>query len=327
MVDQLEETINLYILSGFLGSGKSTLLKNLVEKEQSAGKKVAVLMNELGEYSVDSEIIGSDLTILEILDGCICCTMKDELEVQLLELYRKEQPDVIFIEATGVAHPVDILDACLSPILAPYIVVKPLLTVVDSKRWLHRKDLSPPVQKLLEEQVKYADHILLNKADTVSAQEMVSLQLAIKKINPTAQQSITLHAKTELINMEFTGLTAQVQQREAMHVVENLRIQSVTYTFQKEIDRSDFEEWVEKVSANIFRLKGFLRFTGENQTFLTQLAYGKALTLALPINLPMNLVIIGENLDKEQLKKELAALETVDKTEVANQTGLKEIEQ
>ncbi|MBT2583210.1 GTP-binding protein [Planococcus sp. ISL-109] len=320
----MAETINLYILSGFLGSGKSTLLKILVEKEKLAGKKVAVLMNELGEYSVDSEIIGSDLTILELLDGCICCTMKDELEVQLLELYRKEQPDVIFIEATGVAHPVDILDACLSPVLAPYMVVQPILTVVDSKRWMHRGELSPPIQKLLEEQVKYADHILLNKADTVSPQEMNSLQLAIKELNPTAQQSITLYAKTELIAVERAQQTAEGQHRETMHVVKNLRIQSLTYTFQNEIERSDFEKWVAKVSTSLFRLKGFLRFTGENPTFLIQMAYGKPFTLALPINLPMNLVIIGENLDKEQIKKELAALENDDKTEVANPTVLKE---
>ncbi|WP_238323363.1 CobW family GTP-binding protein [Planococcus antarcticus] len=311
------EPIHLFILSGFLGSGKSTLLKELAENEKATGKKVAVIMNELGEYSVDSEIIGSDMTILELLDGCICCTMKDELEMQLLELYRNEQPDVIFIEATGVAHPVDILDACLSPVLAPYMVVKPLITVVDSKRWVHRAELSPPVQKLLEEQVKYADHVLLNKADTVSPQEIDFLQQTIKEINPTAQQSITTYAKTEITDMEHARKIGDLKDHESLHVVHHLRIQSMTHTFQSEVDRSDFEDWLEKTSSSLFRLKGFLRFTGEKETFLIQLAYGKPFMLPLPINLPMNIVIIGEDLDKEQITEELSELETKEGSQYA----------
>lgn len=108
----------LIILTGFLGSGKSTWLTKLLQQEKLRGRKTAVLMNELGDYSVDTAIVGEDVPLQELLRGCICCTLKDEVEIQLLNLYMLHQPEVIYIEATGVAHPMEIIDACMSPLIA-----------------------------------------------------------------------------------------------------------------------------------------------------------------------------------------------------------------
>ena len=71
-------------------------------------------MNEIGEYSVDTDIIGKENVLRELLKGCICCTLKEELEIQLHSLYQQERPDVIYIETTGVAHPIEVLGACLA---------------------------------------------------------------------------------------------------------------------------------------------------------------------------------------------------------------------
>lgn len=163
--------VEIHILGGFLGSGKSTLLQNLLLAEKKKNRKVAVLMNEIGEYSVDTDIIGKENILRELLKGCICCTLKDELEIQLHSLYQQERPDVIYIETTGVAHPIEVLDACLSPILAPYLDVKSIVVVLDAMRWLNRDTLSKNIQQLLNEQIKYGSHILINKSDLLKDEE------------------------------------------------------------------------------------------------------------------------------------------------------------
>jgi G3E family GTPase len=278
-------------------------------EEKEKGHKVAVLMNELGEYSVDSGIIGSDVTLTELLNGCICCTMKDEVEIQLLMLYQQEQPDVIYIEATGVAHPIEILDACLSPVIAPYVQVKSIINLVDAKRWLDRARLNNQLQKLLEEQVRHGDHILLNKADCVSSVELADIQTEIKELNPRAQLSITTFADVPISTFRTSQEVKDDQSSEQMHVHHHLHIQTMTYQFQVEIHREAFENWLKAISPNVFRIKGFLRFKEDSRTHLIQYSYGVPYIFAQSIRFSTNLVLIGDHLNKERLKKELMTLE------------------
>src|SRR3954467_12863158 len=126
----------VYLLSGFLGSGKTTLLKNLLQAEKVEGRKVAVLMNELGSVSIDSDAVDNDIPLKELLDGCICCTIQDKLEAQLQGLLFESKPEVIYIEATGGAHLVEVLDAVMSPIFVEQLKFNGIITIVDGKRWL-----------------------------------------------------------------------------------------------------------------------------------------------------------------------------------------------
>ncbi len=305
----MQKHVEIYILAGFLGSGKSTLLKKLLLEEKEKGRKVAVLMNELGDYLVDSGIIGTDIALREILNGCICCTMKDEVEIQLLMLYQQEQPDVIYIEATGVAHPIEILDACLSPVIAPHVQVKSITSVVDSKRWLDRARLNNQLQKLLEEQVRHGDHILLNKADCVAEEELAVIQNEIKEINPRAKLSITTFADVSLSKFRFSREEKDHQNKENMHVHHHLHIQTMTYSFLEKIQREDFENWLKTLSPSIFRVKGFVRFKEDPRTHLIQYSYGLPYIFAQSIKFPTNIVLIGANMNKEQLKNDLMTLE------------------
>ncbi|MDQ0859916.1 GTP-binding protein [Bacillus sp. V2I10] len=305
----MQKNVEVYILAGFLGSGKSTLLKNLLIEEKEKGRKVAVLMNELGEYSVDTGIIGTDVTLRELLNGCICCTMKDEVEIQLLMLYQQEEPDVIYIEATGVAHPIEILDACLSPVIAPHVNVKSIISVVDSKRWMDRKRLSNQLQKLLEEQVKYGDHILINKADFVSEEEQTDIRAEIADLNPRAKLFTTTFADIPLTEIRTSREEKNDQDQEKLHVHNHLHIQSMTYQFQGVIRRESFERWLETITPTIYRIKGFVRFEGDARTHLIQYSYGVPYMFAQSIKFPSNIVLIGDSLDKGKLKQGLLALE------------------
>ena len=118
------EKTEVYILGGFLGSGKTTLLRKILKQESEAGRKVAVLLNELGSVSVDSSLIGDDVPLKELFDGCICCTLQDKLEVQLHELLAENELDAVYIETTGAAHPVEVLDAIMSPLFAKTLIIR-----------------------------------------------------------------------------------------------------------------------------------------------------------------------------------------------------------
>ncbi|MGG2092559.1 GTP-binding protein [Bacillus sp. S13(2024)] len=303
--------VEIHILGGFLGSGKSTLLQNLLLAEKKKNRKVAVLMNEIGEYSVDTDIVGRENILRELLRGCICCTMKDELEIQLHSLYQDERPDVVYIETTGVAHPIEVLDACLSPILAPYIEVKSIIVVLDAIRWLNRETLSKSVQQLLNEQMKYGSHVLINKSDLLRDEEKKQVVEEVALINRHAKLYETQYCNISLEDFKEVKVTSN-QNHEKLHVNQHLHIQTMTYPFTKSIDQGKLYEWLSNLPEGIYRVKGFVKFHGDKYPTLLQYSFGVPSLMEQDFGFPTNLVIIGENLDKAKLKKELESLEQVE---------------
>ncbi|HDX9577235.1 TPA: GTP-binding protein [Bacillus pseudomycoides] len=305
------DKVEIHILGGFLGSGKSTLLQKLLLAEKKKNRKVAVLMNEIGEYSVDTDIVGRENILRELLKGCICCTMKDELEIQLHSLYQEERPDVIYIETNGVAHPIEVLDACLSPILAPYIEVKSIIVVLDAIRWLNRETLSKSVQQLLNEQMKYGSHILINKSDLLQDEDKKQIVEEVALINRHSKLYETQYCNISLEDFEEVQLASN-QNHEKLHVTKHLHIQTMTYSFTQSIDQGKLYEWLSNLPEGIYRVKGFVKFHGDKYPTLLQYSFGVPSLLEQDFGFPTNLVIIGENLDKTKLKKELEILEQVE---------------
>src|SRR5690606_14678740 len=103
---------DVYLLSGFLGSGKTSALTDILRQFKEKGLKPAVMMNELGELAFDSQIIDDeDIPLKEMLEGCICCSGSENTEAQIQTLLHESEFDVLIIETTGAAHPVEALDA------------------------------------------------------------------------------------------------------------------------------------------------------------------------------------------------------------------------
>jgi G3E family GTPase len=299
----------VYLLSGFLGSGKTTLLKNILRQEKVDGRKVAVLMNELGSVSIDSDSIAEDVPLKELLDGCICCTIQDKLEAQLQELLLETKPEVIYIEATGAAHPVEVLDAVVSPIFADRILFKGIITIVDGKRWLERKSLSPQIQQLLVEQVKHANLILMNKTDLCSPQEQAKLSMEIGMINSHAFMILTSFSNVSIRELQKMEAYTEIKDGSHNHVHLDLHLRSFVYQFQHSIDQNDFENFLRNMPDTIYRIKGYVRFSETSYPYLFQYSYGMPLYMKEYMNMPLNLVFIGEHIDWSQIREQLSQLE------------------
>ena len=184
MAETQSAKIPVTVLTGYLGAGKTTLLNRILSEPH--GKKFAVIVNEFGEIGIDNDlVVGADEEVFEMNNGCICCTVRGDL-IRIIDglLRRKGQFDGIIVETTGLADP--------APVAQTFFVdeevqaktkLDAVVTVADAK-WLSDRLKDAPEAK---NQVAFADVILLNKTDLVSADELAEVEARIRGINPYAK--------------------------------------------------------------------------------------------------------------------------------------------
>lgn len=302
------EKVEVFILSGFLGSGKTTLLQNILTQEKELGRKVAVVMNELGQVSIDSNAVSENTPLKELLNGCVCCTIQGQLEVHLQGLLQDHNLDAIYIETTGVAHPIEVLDACMSPLFADQLFVQSIVTLLDVNRWRERDLLSAQLQMLLREQVRHADVLLLNKVDQLSEMEQGQILFEIQSINRDARCLLTKYAAVKLNDLR-TMKKNDRKPHERAHVHLDLNLKTYVHTFANPLDLDLFENWLRKMPDTIYRIKGYLKFTHSSHTYLFQYSYGTPIYLKELMTYKPTLVFIGEKLDPQWMKTEMEKLE------------------
>ncbi|OME79091.1 cobalamin biosynthesis protein CobW [Paenibacillus sp. FSL A5-0031] len=183
-----EKHIPVHLLSGFLGSGKTTLLRRLLDYYTAQGMKPAVIMNELGDINLDGQLVGDEVPMAEMLSGCICCTMRGDLGMEISMLIDEHKPDVIFIESTGAANPMETLDGITEAAMYKEIDLRSVITIVDGPELLSRsRDGKGRTFKLMLEQIKCATILLLNKADKLEPDQLVEAQQQLRELNAHAQ--------------------------------------------------------------------------------------------------------------------------------------------
>lgn len=300
----------VYIIGGFLGSGKTTLLQHIMKEEKAAERKIAVLLNELGSISIDSSIIEEEgVPFKELFDGCICCTISEKLEAQLQDLLHAHDLDAIYIETTGAAHPVEVVDSIMSPLLANDLIYKGIITVVDISRWQDREKLSPQIRQLMVEQIVHADTILLNKADLVSEQTKGSILYDIQSLNNGALCLFTNQSKLSLADFQKKSAVLKDKNKASKHSIADLQLQTILYTFNKSIQYESFENWLRALPDTVYRIKGYIGFTHSSYPFLFQYSYGTPVMIQEIIKMPLNIVIIGQHLNKDEIVSDLKKLE------------------
>jgi G3E family GTPase len=180
------------ILTGFLGSGKTTLLKRVLT--EAHGQKIAIIENEFGEENIDNDILVSetDEQIIQMSNGCICCTIREDLRATLQLLAAKRRKGLlsferVVIETTGLADPGPVAQTFfMDDEIAETFLLDSILTLVDAKHAAQQLNDRVEAQR----QVGFADQIFISKADLVSAQELDALQHRLKHMNPRAPQKV-----------------------------------------------------------------------------------------------------------------------------------------
>jgi G3E family GTPase len=241
--------IPITIITGYLGAGKTTLLRRIIDETD---KRIAILMNEFGEIAIDSKIIkGKNIEYAELAGGCVCCSLSGEFEAAVKEIVEKINPEMIVVETTGVAEP-DALVLSIEENL-PEVKLDAVITVVDADSMIRFPSLGVTGRL----QIEIADVILLNKIDLVSEAQLKEVEQKIRELNNRA-----IIFQTKFCNVDTDLLFGLgVEHHIKMHGQHVLDVDYFAYTTKNFFVQDKFEEFLKNLPAEIYRAKGFVKFS------------------------------------------------------------------
>ena len=283
------------VLSGFLGSGKTTLLNHILHNKE--GLKVAVIVNDMSEVNVDANLVKSENTLsrteeklVEMSNGCICCTLREDLMIEVERLAIENRFDYLLIESTGISEPIPVAQT-FSFIseengidLSRFSYVDTMVTVVDAFNFF--KDFGSPetlsdrnltniegdhrtIVNLLTDQIEFANVIILNKSDLVTKDEISILNTIIKKLNPSAKIIESTFSKidiNEIINTgqfnfeeaeQSAGWLEELNKDEHKPETEEYGISSFVFRDKRPFDPEKFWNYIQKgFPLSVIRSKG-----------------------------------------------------------------------
>jgi G3E family GTPase len=303
------------VITGYLGSGKTTLLNHILTYDH--GKRIAVVVNEFGEIGIDSQlVIDADEEILEMNNGCICCTVRGDL-VRIFDnlMEKQDKFDHIVIETTGLADPAPVIQSFfVDEVMRTKTQLDAVITVVDSKHiWQHWESDEA------REQIAFADVILLNKIDLISPSILDDLERRVRGMASFAK--IYRTHNSEIPMDSILGINAFDLKR-ALHIDPSLlneyahehdeSVRSISIVETGSVDGDKFNRWIyqllQEKGVDIFRMKGILDIDSEDRRFVFQgvhmLLEGRPGRAWINDELRRNeLVFIGRNLSEAELKE------------------------
>ena len=304
------------VLTGYLGAGKTTLLNRILSENH--GRKFAVVINEFGELGVDNDlVVDADEEVFEMNNGCICCTVRGDL-IRIIGglMRRKGDLDGIIVETTGLADPAPVAQTFFADEdVKARTRLDAIVTVVDAKHLAARLADS----REAEQQIAFADIVVLNKMDLVGAAEADAVERRIRAINPHAEVRRATKSDVPLdavIGREAFSLE-RILEREPEFLTDDAHehdgeIMSVSFEVAQPIDPEKFNAWISNLlqtkGQDLLRTKGILAYKGDDRRFAFQavhmIADGDYIgTWPEGAERRSKIVFIGRDLNRPQLRR------------------------
>jgi G3E family GTPase len=303
-----EPRLPVTIVTGFLGSGKTTLVNHILANQ--AGLRVAVMVNEIGEIAIDNDlVIGAADDLIELANGCICCSINNDLlDAAFRVLRRTPRVDYLIVETTGLADPLPVALSFLRSELRDQVRVDSIVALADAANF----SLERFANKAALNQLRFADFVVLNKCDLAGPERANAVADAIRDLagSPArvmratrAQVALPLILGTGVFRAEF-GPDPDTHDH-----IEADGFEAVSFASDRAFSAERFQQFLEDLPANVFRAKGILSIEGSSGRHLFHLV-GRRFTLdEAPgaIAGPNRLVLIGQDLDGGKLRAQLRA--------------------
>ncbi|WP_168714380.1 CobW family GTP-binding protein [Niallia nealsonii] len=297
----------VYLINGFLGSGKTTVLLECMNYFKKNNTKVAIILNELGNVNVEKHLFKEE-SLFELLNGCICCSIKDDLKTTLSELketVEKEKIDIVLLEGTGVANPGEIIETFAEQPFADYFSIVQSVCVIDSVNVLDYTSIfssSKEVRELQKEQIEKGSLLVLNKLDQLSKKDSLQkVEKVVRKYNASAPIIYSSYGKGVVERIESLIPATRI---EALGHAHHVHVKAVKIEQKTAVSKKEIIDLLHKHQNKVIRAKGSVQNKEDLQWYHFQYAAGQLVWEKLadkPREEKGQIILIGEKLSREEI--------------------------